>query len=75
MWRSLLLAALAALFLGSAGCFLPIYPSEPNERMQVLLNNSENYRQLKGEWLRFWLVDQPSHLTFDRTNGGIEPGF
>ena len=72
MRRSILLAALAALFLGSTGCFLPIYPSNPIERMDVLLVNSENYRQIQSEWKTFWFIDQPSNLKFDRIHGGIE---
>ena len=72
MRRCVLLAALATLFLGSTGCFLPIYPSDPIQRMDALLVNSENYRQIQSEWRRFWFVDQPSHLTFDRIHGGIE---
>jgi hypothetical protein len=72
MKRILMLGATAMLFLANVGCFIPIYPSQPNERMEALLVNSENYRQIKGEWARFWFTDQPSHLTFDRIHGGIE---
>ena len=72
MRRLIGLAAAALLFLGNAGCFLPIYPSDPVERMDALLVVSEGYRQIKDEWKRFWFVDQPSHLTFDRIHGGIQ---
>lgn len=72
MRRILMLGAAAMIFLANAGCFIPIYPSQPNERMEALLVNSENYRQIKAEWARFWFTDQPSHLTFDRIHGGIE---
>lgn len=72
MKRSLLFAALAAFFLGSVGCFIPIYPSHPTERMEALLVTSEGYRQMKDEWKRFWFIDQPSHLTFDMVHGGLQ---
>jgi hypothetical protein len=72
MRRIVCLGALALLLLTGTGCFLPIYPSNPTERMDVLLVNSENYRQIQGEWKRFWFTDQPSHMTFDRIHGGIE---
>ena len=72
MRRSLFLAALGGLFLANAGCFIPIYPSDPTRRMEALLNNSEDLRQIEGEWSRFWFTDQPSHLTNDRIHGGIE---
>lgn len=72
MRRTLLLTATAMLILGSVGCFIPRYPSDPNERMEALLVDSENFRQIKDEWKRFWFIDQPSHMTFDRIHGGIE---
>ena len=71
MRRSCLLAA-ALLLLSNAGCFIPRYPSDPNERMEALLVDSENLRQIRDEWKRFWFIDQPSHMTFDRIHGGIE---
>jgi hypothetical protein len=72
MRRVLMLTALAALGLGNAGCFLPIYPSDPTRRMEALLNQSEDLRQIENEWARFWFTDQPSHLTYDRIHGGLE---
>jgi hypothetical protein len=71
MRRSCLLAA-ALLLVGNVGCFIPRYPSDPNERMEALLVDSENIRQIRDEWKRFWFIDQPSHMTFDRIHGGIE---
>jgi hypothetical protein len=73
-WRFLLLTAAAALTLGNAGCFINQYPSDKNERMDVLLNQSEDLRQINGEWRRFWMNDQPSHMTYARVHGGIGPG-
>ena len=75
MRRSLFLAALGGLFLTGAGCFIPIYPSDYTRRTGALLNTSEDLRQIEQEWARFWFVDQPSHMTYDRIHGGIEPGF
>jgi len=72
MRRSLFLAALGGLFLANAGCFLPIYPSDPTRRMRALLVSSEDLRQIEYEWSRFWFTDQPSHMTYDRIHGGIE---
>src|SRR5947209_20254448 len=72
MRRSLFLAALGGLFLANAGCFIPIYPSDPTRRMEAFLNNSEDLRQIESEWSRFWFTDQPSHMTLDRIHGGLE---
>ena len=47
------------------------YSSQPDERMQQLLYQSEDLRQIKNEWRRFWFNDQPSHLTPERIHGGI----
>jgi hypothetical protein len=72
MRRSLWLAALGGLFVANAGCFIPIYPSDPTQRIEALLSTSEDLRQIKPEWERFWFVDQPSHMTYDRIHGGLE---
>jgi hypothetical protein len=71
MRRLFCLAALAGLAVSSAGCFLPIYPADPNRRMRALLVDSENLRQIQDEWDRIWFHDMPSHMTFDRIDGGI----
>jgi hypothetical protein len=75
MWRRqlLLFTAVAGLALGNAGCFLNQYPSDPNERLEVLMNQSEDLRQMQAEWRRFWMNDQPSHMTYQRVDGGIGP--
>jgi hypothetical protein len=72
-WRTWPLLAIAGLTLSNVGCFLNQYPSDKNDRMDVLMVQSENLRQIQGEWRRFWLNDQPSHLTPDRVDGGIAP--
>jgi hypothetical protein len=74
MRRILTLAAVACLALSNVGCFINQYSSDPNERLEELMNESENLRQIKGEWRRFWMIDQPSHLTPIRVHGGIGPG-
>jgi hypothetical protein len=43
--------------------FLNEYQADPVERMQTLMYESENVRQMQGEIDRFWMVDQPSHVT------------
>lgn len=73
MRRSLLLAAVAILGLANAGCLLNQYPSDPHQRLDVLVNQSEDLRQAGQDWRRFWMNDQPSHLTPSRVDGGIAP--
>ncbi len=64
---------LAALCLASSfsGCIVPAYSGDPARRTRQLINTSENLRQFLDDWERFWLLDQPSHLTPFRTNGSI----
>jgi hypothetical protein len=72
MRRLLLLIAAAGLTLGSTGCFINTFSSNPNHRILELLNESEDLRQIEYEWERIWFVDQPSHLTPERVHGGIQ---
>ena len=72
MRRFLLLAAFAALEVSNAGCIANMWGSDPNTRMNQLLVESENERQIRQEWQRIWFTDQPSHLTPDRVHGGIQ---
>ncbi len=65
------LAAAAVLALGGTGCFPNQYHSDPNVRMDQLLNQSEDYRQIGEVWRRFWFNDMPSHMTPERIHGGI----
>ncbi len=69
-----LLIALAAVgaLLGSGGCFVNEYSSDPNRRVVELLNQSEDLRQIADEWERFWFLDHPSHMSYDRVDGGLE---
>jgi len=72
MRRLLALAFAAGLILSNAGCLINIYSSDPNQRIEQLLNNSEDIRQIEQEWKRFWFTDQPSHMTYDRIHGGLQ---
>src|SRR5262249_33686576 len=70
------LVLLARLLLGrsNTGCFwINQYPSDENQRMDALLNQSEDLRQVQGAWRRTWFNDMPSHLTPERVHGGIVP--
>ena len=72
MFRKVLLGAFAIVGLtANSGCLINQYASDPNIRMSQLLNQSEDLRQIMPEWRRFWLNDQPSHLTPERIHGGI----
>jgi hypothetical protein len=73
MRRLLTLAALGGLALMNAGCLINQYASDPNVRMEQLLFQSEDLRQIGNEWRRFWFNDQPSHMTYERIHGGIGP--
>jgi len=42
-------------------------------RMRKLLNESEDLRQARQEWHRFWMNNQPSVLSYERLNGAIGP--
>ncbi len=72
MRRLLLLVAMAGLVLGSTGCLINIYSSDPNRRILELLNTSEDLRQIEYEWERIWFTDHPSHLTPERVDGAIQ---
>jgi hypothetical protein len=55
------------------GCFLNEYSTDPNRRMQELLHQSEDLRQIRYEWERCWMIEQPSNMTFERIHGGVAP--
>jgi hypothetical protein len=70
--RRLLLVLIVGMSLGpSTGCFLPAYSADPARRTDELINSSEDLRLLLDEWERFWFLDQPSHMSPYRVNGGI----
>lgn len=58
--------------LSQSGCLLNVWSSDPERRMKQMLTVSENLRMIEDEWERFWLLDQPSHLTPYRVHGGIQ---
>jgi len=72
MRRWLTRAALTGLIVSSVGCFINEYSSDPNRRVNELMNQSEDLRQIEDIWERAWFVDQPSHMTPERVHGGIE---
>jgi hypothetical protein len=69
--RRSLLSLVAALVLSNTGCLINAYSSDPIIRINQLINQSEDLRQIEQEWLRIWFTDQPSHMTYDRIHGGI----
>ncbi|MDR2762985.1 MAG: hypothetical protein LBB88_10310 [Planctomycetaceae bacterium] len=72
MLRILLLALLLnILLICSSGCLLPVYSGDPETRISHLVNQSEGLRLIPDEWQRFWLLDQPNHMTIYRVHGGI----
>jgi hypothetical protein len=72
MRRLLLLAVVAGMMAGNSGCLINEYSSDPNRRVNELMTQSENLRQIESEWERIWFTDQPSHLTPERVHGGIQ---
>ncbi|MBM3996936.1 MAG: hypothetical protein FJ303_22715 [Planctomycetes bacterium] len=73
MRRFLWILAALALIVPSTGCMINQYSSDPMVRMEQLMIDSENLRQIHDEWRRFWMNDQPSHLTPYRIHGGVGP--
>jgi len=72
LMRRFLCALLLGLALSSnVGCLLPIYSGDPAKRAEQLIFTSEDLRTILMEWERFWFVDQPSHMTFQRVHGGV----
>ena len=70
--RSCLLALVGGLMISSmVGCIIPAYSGDPTRRTQELMFTSENLRLFLDEWERFWLLDQPDHMTPYRTHGGL----
>ena len=71
IWRILMIAAI--LTCANTGCLMNQYSSNPTVRMEQMMIDSENLRQIHDEWRRFWMNDQPSHLTPYRVHGGVGP--
>lgn len=71
-----ILTLLGATLIIADGCApvpLPRYAAFPPRRVEELLVDSENMRQIGDEWERFWFLDQPSHMTPWMTHGGLGP--
>lgn len=49
------------------------FSSDPNKRMREMLNENEQSGQIREDWRRFWMLDQPSHLTPVRIHGRVGP--
>ena len=73
MRRLGVLAGVMLLILSSSGCIINQYAADDNIRQEQLLFQSEDLRQIREEWRRFWFNDMPSHLTPQRLHGGIIP--
>lgn len=70
--RRLFYATLLGVMLSSSvGCFIPIYSADPPRRVQQLLFTSEDLRNMVNCWERIWFLNMPSHMTPERTHGGI----
>lgn len=70
--RRLIIATLLAIGLSShVGCILPAYDADPAVRARELIFTSEDLRNMRLEWMRFWFLDMPDHQTPFRTHGGI----
>ena len=70
--RMLLLVFAAGMAVSNSGCLINMYSATPLTRIDELLTVSENLRQIEAEWRRFWFVDEPSHLTYERIHGGVQ---
>ncbi|MFT3879331.1 MAG: hypothetical protein QM703_06690 [Gemmatales bacterium] len=53
---------------GSSDIILRI--EETHVQIEKLMNQPEDLRQARLEWHRFWMVDQPSHMTPERIHAG-----
>jgi hypothetical protein len=70
--RRLFIATLLVIgFSCNVGCFIPAYDADPAVRARQLIYTSEDLRNLRMEWQRFWFLDQPDHQSPFRTHGGI----
>jgi hypothetical protein len=72
MTRRIVLALFAGigLAMSGTGC-INQYGSDPLVRMDQMINQSEDLRQMGQTWRRFWFNDMPSHMTPERIHGGI----
>ena len=71
VWVMGLLAVLTTV--SSSGCFLNMYSPDPIRRYRQLFYQSEDLRLIEDDLERFWMVDQPSTLTFKTYHGFGKP--
>ena len=71
MRKLILTLTLGWLVSLTSGCALPAYSGDPSRRAQEEIYTSENLRLMQDEWERFWMLDQPDHMTPYRTHGGL----
>lgn len=71
--KKMSMSELMEVLLEKFGFVVNRYSSDPMVRMEQLLVDSEDLRQMHDEWRKFWMVDQPSHLTPYRIHGGVGP--
>ncbi len=69
--RLCLLILICGCLSTTVGCLIPAYSGLPTRRAEQMIYTSENFRALVDEWERFWLLDQPSHLSPYRVHGGV----
>ena len=69
--RRLLICLVLVATIANSGCITPLYSGDPQRRARQLLFTSEDLRQLLDDWERFWMLDQPSHMTPYRSHGGV----
>ena len=60
-----------AVLTGKDSWFLHRSASDPNRRMQELMYESDHSGMIQPYVEPSWFSDQPSHLTPDRTHGGV----
>jgi hypothetical protein len=71
LYRFLLSVLLGFALLTATGCVHAIYSGDTVRRNNQLIYSSEGLRLIQDEWERFWMLDQPSHMTPYRTHGGV----
>ena len=71
--KQAILLTIISLALGSGGCLVNPYSSDPRERMDGLINDSERLRLLQEDLKRFVGHDCPPHTHPDTLDGTIVP--
>jgi hypothetical protein len=71
MRKVMLLAVIVVSSAIHAGCAVPIWSANPDDRVRQLIYASEGYRQIPEIWERIWGLDLPDLATPYRTHGGV----